>query len=135
MDLHHRHHRAPQGALFAIGLSAAGVVVGVAIVGRPVSRHLAARPYLAEVTRLCVLEGTQNACSQLYGAAWRAARALGYRELITYTLLSERGTSLKAAGWRSLGQCGGGTWSSPSRPRVDKHPTEPKQKWIASMLP
>ena len=66
VDRHHRHHRSPQGGLFAVGVALAGRVVGVAIVGRPVARHLATG-YTAEVTRLCVLEGTPNAASKLYG--------------------------------------------------------------------
>ena len=63
------------------------------------------------------------------GAAWRAARALGYRRLVTYTLPEEGGGSLRAAGWKCLGEAGGGSWSVPSRPRVDKHPTQTKMRW------
>jgi hypothetical protein len=77
VDRHHRHHRAPQGGLFAIGCASADEIVGVAIVGRPVARH-SQDGYTAEVTRLCVLDGQKNACSMLYGAAWRAAKAMGY---------------------------------------------------------
>ena len=84
VDRHHRHHRAPQGGLFAIGIAAADSVRGVAIIGRPVSRMMS-DGYTAEVTRVCT-DGVKNGCSMLYGAAWRAARALGYRKLITYTL-------------------------------------------------
>jgi hypothetical protein len=100
----------------------------VAIVGRPVSRHLD-DGWTVEVTRLCALEDTPNACSMLYAAAWRAARALGYRRCITYTLASEPGTSLTAAGWTLLGERGGGPWSRADRPRVDTHPLEQKQLW------
>lgn len=126
---HHRHHRPPQGGLFAIGVASRGEIVGVAIVGRPVARHIAAEGYTAEVTRCCTL-GRLNACSMLYGACWRAARALGYRRLITYTLQSESGTSLRAAGWRLIGEAGGGSWSRRRRPRVDLHPTQLKMKWL-----
>lgn len=77
--------------------------------------------------------GVQNACSMLYGAAWRAARALGYQRCGTYTLPSEGGESLKAAGWRCLGEAGGGSWSCPSRPRVDHHPTQVKLRWEVSV--
>lgn len=127
---HHRHHRTPQGGLFAVGASLDGEVVGVAIVGRPVARNLA-DGYTAEVTRLCTV-GHRNACSILYAAAWRAARALGYRRLITYTLPEEGGASLRAAGWRCIGEAGGGKWSRPGRPRVDLHPTQRKLKWEAA---
>lgn len=127
---HHRHHEPPQGALFAIGAAARSAIIGVAIVGRPVARMLAT-DFTAEVTRLCT-DGSRNACSALYGAAWRAARALGYRRLITYTLASEGGASLRAAGWTCLGEAGGGSWSRASRPRVDTHPTQVKLRWERS---
>ena len=84
--------------------------------------------YTAEVTRCCT-DGTRNACSILYAAAWRAARAMGYRRLITYTLPEEGGASLRASGFRLLGEAGGGSWNSPARPRVDTHPTQGKLAW------
>lgn len=114
---HHRHHRPVPGAKFAIAVSLDGVVKGVAIVGRPVSRHID-DGWTLEVNRCCT-DGTSNACSMLYGAAWRAARAMGYRRLITYTLPEEGGASLRGAGWREIGLRGGGNWNKPSRPRVD----------------
>lgn len=83
------------------------------------------------MTRLAT-DGTRNACSMLYGACWRAARALGWRRLVTYTLPSEGGASLRAAGWRLLGEAGGGSWSCESRPRVDRHPTQTKLRWEAA---
>lgn len=134
VDAKHRHHRAPQGGLFALGIAVidggvVNAVVGVAIVGRPIARALA-DDFTAEVTRLCT-DGTPNACSMLYGAAWRAARALGYSRLVTYTLASESGTSLRAAGWFLVGAAGGGPWSRASRPRVDTHPTQEKLRWEA----
>lgn len=129
---HHRHHRPPQGGLFAVAVDAGGIV-GVAIVGRPVARMLA-DDFTAEVTRLCVLDEprARNACSMLYAAAWRAAKALGYRRLVTYTLPEEGGGSLRAAGWRLVGEAGGGTWSRRSRARVDLHPTQQKLRWEAA---
>src|SRR5262249_2998877 len=130
VDSHHRHHHAPQGGLFAIGASSDGEVVGVVIVGRPVARHMA-DGWTVEVTRLCT-DGSRNACSLLYAAAWRAARAMGYRRLIPYTLQTEPGISLRAAGWKVVGQTTGGSWSRPSRPRVDLHPTQEKFRWEIS---
>lgn len=124
---HHRHHKPARGCKFALAAAAAGVVVGVAIVGRPVARGLD-DGWTAEVTRLCT-DGTRNACSFLYGAAWRAARALGYQRCGTYTLPEEGGASLRAAGWRLIGEAGGGSWSCPSRPRVDLHPMQTKLRW------
>lgn len=126
---HHRHHGAPQGGVFAIGLAVEEVVVGVVIVGRPVARMLQ-DGWTAEVTRLCT-DGTRNACSQLYSAAWRAARAMGYRRLLTYTLPGEGGASLRASGWHLIAEAGGGAWSRESRPRVDTHPMQRKLRWEA----
>jgi hypothetical protein len=114
---HHRHHKPPQGAKFAIACNDGDNVVGVVIVGRPVARMLD-NGYTAEITRLCT-DGTPNACSMLYGAAWRAARAMGYRRLITYILATENGASLKASNYRLIGEAGGGNWNKTSRPRVD----------------
>lgn len=120
----HRHHRAPHGGKFAVAVSEGERVCGVAIVGRPVARLLD-DGWTAEVTRLAT-DGTKNACSMLYAASWRAARAMGYRKLITYILGSEPGTSLAAAGWRNVGECGGGTWNRSKRPRIDKAPLQAK---------
>lgn len=126
----HRHHKPTQGGLFAVGAAEGGEVVGAAIVGRPVARMLA-DGWTAEVTRL-VTNGERNACSMLYAAAWRACRALGYRRLVTYILATESGVSLTAAGWRLIGEAGGGSWSRESRPRIDEHPTQRKLRWEAS---
>lgn len=128
---HHRHHDPPVGGLFAIAAAVGGEVVSVVIVGRPVARLLI-DGYTAEVTRLCARPGSPNACSMLYAAAWRAGRAMGYRRLVTYTLAEEGGSSLRAAGWRLIGEAGGGTWDRKSRPRVDTHPTQAKLRWEAA---
>ena len=126
---YHRHHFPPQGHLFSIGVNDSKKVVGVAIVGRPVARMLD-DGWTAEVTRLCT-DGTPHVGSKLYAACWRAVRAMGYRRLITYVLEREPGTSLKASGWRELYVTDGGSWNRESRPRVTKHPTEPKTLWEA----
>ena len=129
---HHRHHGPVVGWRFGIAVNDGERVVGVVTVGRPVSRVIQGRePYTLEVTRCCT-DGTRHAASMLYGAAWRAARALGYRRLITYTLATEAGTSLRADGWRSLYETAGGSWSRPSRPRVDTHPLGQKTLWEAA---
>jgi hypothetical protein len=124
---HHRHHRPPQGWLFGTAVNDGEQVRGVVMVGRPVARYLD-DGYTAEVTRCCT-DGTKNAASMLYAAAWRAARALGYSRLITYVLANETGHSLKVSGWREVGRAGGGKWNRPSRPRVDDAPTEQKTLW------
>jgi hypothetical protein len=121
---YHRHHKPVVGHKFSIGAALGNEIVGVVIVGRPVSRHRDDGMTL-EVTRLCS-DGTRNACSFLYGAAARAAFALGYQRIGTYILKSEPGVSLTAAGWKMIGETPGKSWSVPSRPRVDTHPLEPK---------
>lgn len=121
---HHRHHTPPQGHKFSIAACDGGELVGVVIVGRPVARRRDDGVTL-EVTRLCTT-GHKNACSFLYGAAARAAFALGYTRIGTYVLKREPGTSLVAAGWKLIGETPGKSWSVPTRPRSDKHPIEPK---------
>jgi hypothetical protein len=121
---HHRHHKPVVGHKFSIGAVMGEEIVGVAIIGRPVARGRDDGMTL-EVTRLCTT-GDKNACSFLYGAAARAAFALGYRRIGTYILASESGTSLRASGWRQIGEVPGRSWSCKSRPRVDKHPTQNK---------
>lgn len=124
---HHRHHKPPRGALFALACMDDDRLCGVAIVGRPVARGLQ-DGLTCEVTRLCT-DGTRNACSILYGRARRAAGALGYRKVVTYTLPDEGGASLRAAGWDCAGAAGGGSWNCPSRPRTDQAPTQEKLRW------
>lgn len=121
---HHRHHKPVIGHVFSIGASFDGKIVGIAIIGRPVSRHRD-DGVTAEITRLAT-DGTRNACSFLYGASARAAFALGFKRIGTYILAIEPGTSLTAAGWRMIGETPGRSWSVPSRPRVDKHPLQKK---------
>lgn len=125
---HHRHHAPVTGHKFSIGVAdESGKIRGVAIVGRPVSR-MADNGWTLEVNRCCT-DGIRNGCSMLYRAAWRAARAMGYRRLITYTLPEEGGASLRSAGLRLVGERGGGKWSRAARPRVDAHPTQTKLLW------
>ena len=127
---HHRHNAPTVQAIFRVGCSTDGRICGVAEVGRPVARMLCDE-WTAEVRRVCT-DGTPNACSLLYGAAWRAARALGYRRLITYTLATEPGVSLRAAGWRVVAEVAARSWHTPSRPRVDSHPLQERLGWEVS---
>lgn len=128
---HHRHHRPVPGAKFSVGLMVGGELAGVAIAGRPVAR-MEDQALTIEVNRLCT-NGEKNACSKLYAAVTRAAAGMGYTRAITYTLPSEGGVSLKASGWKLVGEAGGGPWSRPSRGRKDEHPTEVKWKWEKSL--
>jgi hypothetical protein len=113
----HRHSGLPVGALFCLGIAdVAGQLRGVAVVGRPVAR-LFDNGQTAEVLRCCT-DGSPNACSMLYGAAWRACKAMGYTRLITYTRASEGGGTLRAAGWRAIAERPAHPgWDRPSRPR------------------
>ena len=124
---HHRHHKPVTGHKFSIGCTADGRLVGVAIVGRPVSRYLD-NGLTLEVNRLCT-DGTKNACSMLYAAAWRAARAMGYEKIITYTLDTESGASLRAAGWTCAGLAGGKRWTGSRRPAADLYPAQMKYRY------
>lgn len=94
---HHRHNKPPRGWKFGVGLRVGDDLVGVATAGRPVARHFDDGLTL-EVNRTCT-DGTRNANSMLYGAVWRAAKAMGYARCITYTQADETGASLRAAGW------------------------------------
>ena len=124
---HHRHHKPVVGHKFSVAASDGEKIVGVAIVGRPVSRYLD-DGWTLEVNRLCT-DGTQNACSFLYAAAWRAAKNMGYKKLITYILDTENGSSLKAAGWKCVGQAGGKRWTGVRRPEVDLYPAQMKLRF------
>jgi hypothetical protein len=129
----HRHHKPPVGHKFSIGVASDdGTLVGVAMVGRPVARHYADGLTL-EVNRTAT-DGTKNANSMLYWAAWRATKALGYSRLITYTQAGESGSSLRGAGWKVVGELRARKgWDTPSR-RRDKHGVDaiPRTLWEAS---
>lgn len=125
----HRHHKPEVGHRFSIGCETEeGKMVGAAIVGRPKARAID-QWKTAEVTRL-VTDGTENACSMLYRAAWRAWKEMGGERLITYTLATEPGTSLRAAGFVFCYETRNAPngWNVPSRPR-EPVPQPPKHLW------
>lgn len=136
VEMWHRHHTAPVGCKFCQGVAdEAHVLRGVAITGRPISRTFDDGLTL-EVTRSAT-DGTPNANSLLYGAAWRAAKALGYTRLVTYTQAEESGSSLRAAGWRVVAERRPRTpaqsWNHPSRPRGPRaNEGIPRTLWEAS---
>jgi len=129
----HRHHRPATGHRFSLGVvDAQGVVRGVAIIGRPVARMVDQR-MVCEVSRVAT-DGTRNACSMLLGAAARAAQAMGYAKIQTYTLPEEGGASLRGAGWTDEGTAGGGQWRhTDGRQRCTTQPTAPKTRWCRSL--
>lgn len=128
----HRHHQPPRGHKFSIGVATGDKLVGVAMVGRPVSRHFD-NGLTLEVNRTAT-DGTKNANSMLYAASWRATKALGFGRLVTYTMADETGASLRAAGWRVVAELHASSgWTRPSRPR-DDHGVDniPRTLWEAS---
>jgi hypothetical protein len=130
----HRHSRPPRGGLFAVGASDGDGLKGVAIVSRPVARMLQ-DGFTAEVIRCCAQpDAPLGTCSFLYAACWRATRAMGYRRLVTYTLASEGGASLRGAGWTMVAELPPRgphrAWKGPDRAR-SWHPTygQLKLRW------
>lgn len=118
----HRHNQPTVGHKFSVGAAddETGVLHAVAVAGRPVARHFDDGDTI-EVLRVAS-DGTRNATSMLYGACARAAFALGYRRVVTYTQAEESGSSLRAAGWRVIAQRPPKKgWHTPSRPRGDEH--------------
>lgn len=137
---HHRHNAPPVGHKFSIGLQRDGALVGVVVAGHPQAR-LADDGRTLELLRLTT-EGDRNACSRLYATACRAAAAMGYRRVITYTLADESGTSLRAAGFAVDGTTPGGAWAHTSGPRAADRPTlfdapmmptGPKVRWARTL--
>lgn len=131
---HHRHNAPPVGWKFGLGIRNGCELVAVAMVGRPVARALD-HTKVVEVNRVCVVDNklTEHACSKLYAAAAREAKRQGFEKIITYTLESESGTSLIAAGWVIDGKVKGRSWNTPSRPREDTAPTCDKVRWAKQL--
>lgn len=125
---YHRHNIPPVGGKFAVACYDGDRICGVAIAGRPVARHSDDGTTL-EILRCCT-DGTYNACSKLYGAVCRIAFDMGYCRIITYTLESEGGTSLRAAGFRFDGQAGGKQWTGARRRDYYISPAEMKCRWV-----
>lgn len=130
---HHRHHRPTQGALFALAAEVDGELVGVAVVGRPVGRGLQ-DGRTVEITRVCT-DGTRNACSFLYGRCRRAARALGYERVVTYTRQDESGASPRAAGFEQVALLDARSWGEEylaDGGRTDQSTPAPRVRWATT---
>ncbi len=111
----HRHNKPTSGGKFALGVGDEAGLIGVAIVGRPIARRLN-DAFTAEVLRTCCRPDAQlGANSMLYGACWRAWRAMGGTKLVTYTLQAESGASLRGAGWKIIGEVKPCTWNRTAR--------------------
>ena len=123
INLYHRHNIAPQGCKWCLGVYKDDKMVGVAVCGRPIARHLD-DGLTIEVVRVCT-DGTRNACSKLYGACVRIAKDMGYKKVITYILDTEDGSSCRSANFKLVAEnVGGGSWNCPSRPRRDTPVTQ-----------
>ena len=139
---YHRHNKPTTGHKWSIACWDDDRLCGVAIAGQPIARKLD-DGLTIEVRRVCT-DGTPHACSKLYGACARIAKEMGYNRIITYTLQSESGISLKASGWTRCGEAGGVSWDMPSRPREveqqtlfgveRKYPDEKKIRWERRFL-
>ena len=130
INKNHRHHNATVGCKFCISVVEDSQLHGVAVCGRPVSRRLDDGLTL-EINRVCT-DGTKNACSMLYGACCKIAKAMGYKKVITYTLQSENGASLKASNVICEGQAGGTHWTG-IRNKGQDIPAEMKKRWIKTL--
>lgn len=124
----HRTHKAPQGCKFCLAVSDGIQTVGVAVIGRPLSRLLDDGKTV-ELTRMCVKNGFKNVCSFLYGRAARIAGEMGYDKIITYIEETESGKSLKASGWKFEGTVKGHDWNCPGRPRNNNTIICDRQRW------
>ena len=130
---YHRHNKPGVGARFCLAAEEAGEIVGVAVIGRTTARLLHG-PKVAELTRVCSKPtAPKNTCSFLYAAGRRVWQSMGGERLITYTLQSESGASLRAAGFAIESKLEGGQWNRPNRSRQDQPVcSEPKLRWTAT---
>lgn len=130
----HRHHVPAVGHRFSLGcVGEDGTLHGAAIIGRPVARLAGSPRDVVEVVRVAT-DGSRNACSILLGAAARAAKAMGYIRIQTYTLPEEGGASLRATGWRCEGESGGGQWKhTDGKPRRQDQPQGVKHRWACDL--
>lgn len=124
---YHRHNIPPVGGKFAVSCYDGGRLCGVAMCGRPTARR-SNNGVTLEIYRNCT-DGTKNACSKLYGACTRIAKAMGYKRIITYTLQSENGASLRAANFIYEGEAGGVEWTGERKRNYYVSPDEMKNRW------
>lgn len=124
---HHRHSKPVRGQKFGVAVTDGKGWRGVAIAGRPVARHLD-DGLTIEIYRVCT-DGARNACSKLYAACCNAAKGMGYSLAITYTLASERGSSLRASGFKAVADVEEAQWGRTTRPRVDRELVGDKVRW------
>ena len=129
----HRHNKPVQGSKFAFGCKYKGKLVAVCVVGRPIARYKD-DGFTAEVTRTCVFDDAPKGVNSfLYSRAWKAWKAMGGKRIITYTLQSESGASLRGAGWKILHEVeinNNQGWLSRDNRKLQKVSKEPKFCWM-----
>lgn len=139
IEQYHRHNSKTVGCKFVVGCFEGERMCGVAVCGRPISRFYD-DGLTIEINRVCT-DGTPNACSMLYGASCRIAKAMGYKKAITYTLITENGASLKASNFICEGEAGGVEWTGERNPKnkqyqqmsfvpIKEKPHVMKQRWV-----
>jgi hypothetical protein len=131
----HRHLPIVQGGLFAVAVYQGPQLVGVGLTGNPARVWQGTGRVI--ISRVAVLAGLDHVgshaapvCSMIYGALTRASRALGYREVWTYTLPEESGASLRAAGFIDMGLTRAEEWDRPSRRRNAAVRPDAKRRWV-----
>jgi len=132
----HRHNDVVVGCRYCLAALHEDEIVGVAVVGRPLSRRLDDE-LTAEITRVCVKDNApKNTNSFLYGRCWRVWQQMGGKRMITYTLQEESGSSLKAVNWKIIGETGGWeqnkgwtTRESNKQKQMDMFNKDTKRKW------
>jgi hypothetical protein len=139
VDQHHDHNKAPVSWKYGAGVWNGAQLIGVVMVGRPVARMIDAKTTV-EVNRVCIRRDVPrelrwNACSMAYGWSAREAEKRGFGKIITYTLETELGTALKAAGWIPEAKTKGGSWNRPGRARENVAPICPKVRWAKYLKP
>lgn len=133
----HRHHTPLDFASYCLAVCTSdGRVHGVCLIGRTATQHFdGPNNHWAMEVRRVATDGTKNACSILYAAAWHLVSAMGYRKLISYTLPEEGGSSLRALGWRRVDNVGGNSWAHRNKSGVDIHPVGKKTRWEVEVAP
>ena len=129
INKYHRHNAGPVADRFRIGLFEDDELIGVGVAGNPVARKLM-DGLTIEITRVCVLPDKPNACSQIYARMKRIAQLMGYKRIITYTLDTESGASLRAIGAVIDHRVAKGNWLNRQNRKYNEVTDMPKQMWL-----
>lgn len=151
VEQHHRHSARTNndGGKFAIAVEVGGVIVGVAILGRPVARLLHDE-VTAEITRCCVSpDAPRGTPSALYQRCARIWQLMGGKRVVTYALKREGGESVdnltmgvldlygppRPGQWtKDADVAGNRQWDTPSRPRKHREIYEEPKNRISRLL-